>query len=60
VNRDPVKLPEEKARLIVRAADEVIEGKLDNHFPLSVWQAGKGEGSSTYAGPAGPRLRRHP
>ena len=28
--------------LIVEAADEVIEGKLDNHFPLVVWQTGSG------------------
>ncbi len=32
----------EKADLIIRAADEVIEGKLDEHFPLSVWQTGSG------------------
>ncbi|GAB4456971.1 MAG: class II fumarate hydratase [Anaerolineae bacterium] len=32
----------EKADLIVRAADEVIEGKLDEHFPLSIWQTGSG------------------
>ena len=32
----------EKRDLIVRAADEVIEGKLDAHFPLRVWQTGSG------------------
>jgi fumarate hydratase class II len=32
----------EKADLIVRAADEVIEGKLDEHFPLRIWQTGSG------------------
>ncbi len=32
----------EKADLVIRAADEVIEGKLDEHFPLSVWQTGSG------------------
>ncbi|MEN3026678.1 MAG: class II fumarate hydratase [Chlorobiota bacterium] len=42
VNRDLGLLPLEKAELIVRAADEVIEGKLDDHFPLSVWQTGSG------------------
>jgi len=42
VNRDLGLLPEEKARAIVRAADEVIEGKLDDHFPLVVWQTGSG------------------
>ena len=35
-------LPEEKAELIVKAADEVIEGKLDDNFPLVVWQTGSG------------------
>ncbi len=36
------KLSEEKKDLIVKAADEVIEGKLDAHFPLRVWQTGSG------------------
>jgi len=36
------KLPEEKKNLIVQAADEVIDGKLDAHFPLRVWQTGSG------------------
>ncbi|MFY7993518.1 MAG: class II fumarate hydratase [Bacteriovoracaceae bacterium] len=36
------KLSEEKAMLIMKAADEVIEGKLDAHFPLVVWQTGSG------------------
>jgi len=35
-------LPSEKAELIVKAANEVIEGKLDEHFPLVVWQTGSG------------------
>lgn len=35
-------LPAEKASLIVKAADEVIEGMLDEHFPLVVWQTGSG------------------
>ncbi len=42
VNRDLGKLDAEKARLIVRAADDVVEGKLDAHFPLRVWQTGSG------------------
>jgi len=42
VNTDLGKLPAEKRDLIVRAADEVIEGKLDDHFPLRVWQTGSG------------------
>lgn len=35
-------LSKEKTDLIVQAADEVISGKLDAHFPLSVWQTGSG------------------
>ncbi len=35
-------LTPEKANLIVRAAEEVIAGKLDEHFPLVVWQTGSG------------------
>src|SRR4029077_18190474 len=42
VNQALGKLPPEKARLIMRAADEVIAGKLDEHFPLHIWQTGSG------------------
>ena len=42
VNCDLGKLTEEKRDLIVQAADEVIDGKLDEHFPLRVWQTGSG------------------
>ncbi|HEX5833504.1 MAG TPA: class II fumarate hydratase [Pyrinomonadaceae bacterium] len=42
VNEELGKLPPDKAKLIVRACDEVIEGKLDSHFPLRVWQTGSG------------------
>jgi fumarate hydratase class II len=42
VNEDLGKLPSDKARLIEQAADEVIAGKLDGHFPLRVWQTGSG------------------
>jgi fumarate hydratase class II len=42
VNRDLGKLDAEKTDLIVKAADEVIEGKLNAHFPLRVWQTGSG------------------
>lgn len=35
-------LDAKKAELIVKAADEVIAGKLDDHFPLVVWQTGSG------------------
>jgi fumarate hydratase class II len=41
-NHDLGKLSEDKLKLIVQAADEVIEGKLDAHFPLRVWQTGSG------------------
>lgn len=42
VNNDLGKLDAEKLNLIAQAADEVIEGKLDAHFPLRVWQTGSG------------------
>ena len=42
VNEDLGKLSTEKARLIAQAADEVSAGKLDEHFPLRIWQTGSG------------------
>ena len=42
VNHELGKLPDDKLKLIVQACDEVIEGKLDDHFPLRVWQTGSG------------------
>lgn len=42
VNEELGKLASDKAKLIAQAADEVIEGKLDEHFPLRVWQTGSG------------------
>jgi fumarate hydratase class II len=42
VNAELGLLPEDKAKLIVAAADEIIDGKLDDHFPLRVWQTGSG------------------
>jgi fumarate hydratase class II len=42
VNRDLGKLPDDEARLVVAAADEILDGKLDEHFPLFVWQTGSG------------------
>lgn len=41
-NFDLGKLPEDKMKLISQAADEVIDGRLDAHFPLRVWQTGSG------------------
>jgi fumarate hydratase, class II len=35
-------LDQRRSRAIVRAAQEVIDGKLDDHFPLVVWQTGSG------------------
>jgi fumarate hydratase class II len=48
-NADLGKLPAEKRDLIVRAADEVISGKLDAHFPLRIWQTGSGTQSNMNA-----------
>ncbi|HXB97343.1 MAG TPA: lyase family protein, partial [bacterium] len=42
-------LADAKATLIVRAADEVMDGKLDAHFPLVVWQTGSGTQSNMNA-----------
>ncbi len=39
-------LPEEKARLIMQACDEIIDGELDDQFPLVVWQTGSGTQSN--------------
>jgi len=41
-NKELGVLPAEKADLIGRAADEVIAGTLDDHFPLVIWQTGSG------------------
>jgi fumarate hydratase, class II len=48
-NRDLGKLSEEKSKLIAQAADEVIEGKLNDHFPLRIWQTGSGTQSNMNA-----------
>jgi hypothetical protein len=42
VNQDLGKLSHDKAALISQAADEVISGKLNDHFPLRIWQTGSG------------------
>ncbi len=42
VNRDLGKLDAERAELIERAADEVIDGTLAGEFPLRIWQTGSG------------------
>ncbi len=48
-NKDLGKLDAAKCDLIVRAADEVIAGTLDAHFPLVVWQTGSGTQSNMNA-----------
>jgi fumarate hydratase class II len=42
VNRNLGKLPENKAAAIIQAADEIGQGRWDEHFPLVVWQTGSG------------------
>ena len=42
VNQDLGKLSPEKAKLIAQSADEVISGRLNDHFPLRIWQTGSG------------------
>ena len=46
VNRDHFGLDARLADAIVSAATEVYEGKLDDHFPLVVWQTGSGTQSN--------------
>ena len=46
VNAELGLLPESIKDLIAKAADEVIDGKLDDHFPLRVWQTGSGTQSN--------------
>jgi len=48
-NGDLGQLPADKVELIVQAADEVIEGKHDDEFPLVVWQTGSGTQSNMNA-----------
>jgi fumarate hydratase class II len=48
-NAELGELPEDIAALVVRAADEVIEGRLDEHFPLVVFQTGSGTQSNMNA-----------
>lgn len=42
INASRGRLQKEKANLIVQAADEVMTGRLDDRFPLYVWQTGSG------------------
>ncbi len=45
-NQEAGALPAEKAALIGKVCDEILEGKLDNEFPLVVWQTGSGTQSN--------------
>jgi fumarate hydratase, class II len=45
-NLDAGILPKEKSDLIGQVCDEILEGKLDNYFPLVVWQTGSGTQSN--------------
>lgn len=49
VNGELGALPPDKVELIVKAAEEVIDGKLDEHFPLVAWQTGSGTQSNMNA-----------
>src|SRR5437764_9709194 len=49
VNEELGRLPPDKASLIAQAAEEVIDGTLDDHFPLYVWQTGSGTQSNMNA-----------
>jgi fumarate hydratase class II len=46
VNMELGLLPTDKGELIIRAAEEVVAGALDTHFPLPVWQTGSGTQSN--------------
>lgn len=48
-NMDLGKMPKDLGEVIIKAADEVIEGKLNDHFPLVVWQTGSGTQSNMNA-----------
>jgi fumarate hydratase class II len=45
-NRELGRLPADKTALILRAAEEILEGKLDDNFPLHVWMTGSGSQSN--------------
>lgn len=45
-NFDAGVLPEDKCKLIGQVCDEILEGKLDDQFPLVVWQTGSGTQSN--------------
>ncbi len=46
VNTELTNFPKEKAEMIAKVCDEILEGKLDDQFPLVVWQTGSGTQSN--------------
>src|SRR6476646_6963808 len=48
-NRDLSRLDPERARLIALAAEEVIDGTLDRHFPVDIFQTGSGTSTNMNA-----------
>ncbi|MBV8532555.1 MAG: class II fumarate hydratase [Verrucomicrobia bacterium] len=48
-NRDLGRLDEERTRLIVQAAEEVVVGTLDGHFPIDIFQTGSGTSTNMNA-----------
>ena len=48
-NHDLGLLDDHRAALIVQAAEEVVDGKLDEHFPLDIFQTGSGTSTNTNA-----------
>ena len=45
-NAELTSFPQEKADVIAQVCDEILAGKLDDHFPLVVWQTGSGTQSN--------------
>ena len=45
-NNELLKLSDEKLKVITEVSNEIYEGKLDEHFPLLVWQTGSGTQSN--------------
>ena len=40
--QNPTRMTQEKMEVVCKVCDEIMEGKLDEHFPLVVWQTGSG------------------
>src|SRR6476661_8767763 len=61
VNHDLGSLDARRAKAISRAAQEVIDGELDDHFPLVVWQTGSGtQTNMMLGGKPGDKAPVHP